>query len=60
MTSSDLIEMLREYEEEAGGPVQVQVVVRQNNGHLNRFGLDQFDVTLDDQQSGQTVLFDLS
>lgn len=60
MTSSDLIELLREFEDEAGGPVQVQVQVRQNNGTDLRFVLDQFDVNLDGENEGRIVLLDLA
>lgn len=60
MTSSDLIEMLREFEEACGGPVRVQVQVRREGGHNERFTLDQFDVDLDGEYEARTVLIDIA
>ena len=59
MTSADLIEMLQEFEEEAGGPVQVHVLTRNGDQNL-RFTLDQFDLNLDSNAYGSVVLIDLS
>jgi hypothetical protein len=59
MTSSDLIEMLQEFEEEAGGPVQVHVLMQNGDRNL-RFTLDQFDLNLESNDTGSAVLIDLS
>ena len=59
MNTSDLIELLKDYEEEAGGPLRVDFLVRhKDNSH--RGTLDQFDVEIDDSESGKSVLIDLS
>lgn len=60
MNTTELIEQLQELEEDAGGPVQVQVLMQNQKGHNTRFTLDQFDLTLDERDSGTSVLIDLS
>lgn len=59
MTTDDLIELLQDYQAEAEGPVRVQVLVRSDDRNL-RFDLDQYDVELKNDGSGQVVLIDLS
>lgn len=60
MTTSELIELLQDLEATAGGSVRVQVKVRYDSGLNQRFELDEYDVNLDEQDSGTSVLIDLS
>lgn len=59
MTTDDLIELLQELQADAEGPVRVQVLVRSVDRNL-RLDLDQYDVELKNDGTGQVVLIDLS
>ena len=60
MNTSELIELLREYEAEAGEPVPVQVLVRVNENKNERVQLAEWDFEMVDNSAGSSVLIDLS
>ena len=60
MNTTDLIVLLQELEQDAGGPVPVQVLVRINESRNERYGLSEFDFELVPGVSGDAVLIDLS
>lgn len=60
MNTSELIELLREYEAEAGEPVPVHVLVRVNESKNDRVQLSEWDFEMVDSSAGNSVLIDLS
>lgn len=60
MTTSELIELLKEFEAEAGEPVPVHVLVRVSQDRNERVSLSVFDFELITGSPSDSVLIDLS
>ncbi len=60
MNTSELIELLKEYEAEAGEPVPVHVLVRVSESKNERVQISEWDFEMVDSSAGNSVLIDLS
>jgi hypothetical protein len=60
VNTEEMIELLQGLQEDAGGPVPVQVLVQTNKGQNVMVSPDYYDVELKDRESGKSVLIDLS